>query len=76
MDTTADQPNLDRSVKTFRACLLYFLPKASVFFVQKRPATPRARHISRVPAKLAFPDSSDDGSLTTPGRVHGEDVAS
>jgi hypothetical protein len=40
-DAAAGQPDLDRSVKTFRACLLYFLPKASAFFMQNRPAAPR-----------------------------------
>jgi hypothetical protein len=51
-------------VRTFRARLLYFLPKASVFFVQKRPGYAAAR--SRVPAKAYFLKGSDDGSLTTP----------
>jgi len=41
-NATAGQPDLDRSVETFCACLSYFSPKASVFFVQNQPITPRA----------------------------------
>ncbi len=37
----------------------------------------RARHVFRACRQsLRLPDSSDDGSLTTPRKVHGEDVAS
>ena len=58
-------------MKTFRAFLLYFLPKASVFFVQNQPITPRASTFARIGKNLG----SDGGALTTPRQVHGEDVA-
>jgi hypothetical protein len=38
-------------------------------------ATPRAGTFARA-GKNKLPEGSDDGSLTTPSRVHGEDVAS
>jgi len=70
------QPDLDRSVKTFRACLLHSLPRTSVFFVQKRPITQRAGVFARAGNNMVLKKASDGGSLTTPRQVHGEDVAS
>jgi hypothetical protein len=39
-------------------------------------ATPRAGTFARAGKRLVIPKGSDDGSLTTPRQVHGEDEAS
>jgi len=53
-----------------------FFAKSLRIFCAEAAGHAARRPRPRVPAKTYFPKSSDDGSLTTPGRVHGEDVAS
>jgi hypothetical protein len=65
------QPDLDRSVKTFRACLLHSLPRTSIFFVQKRPMTPRAGVFARAGNNILLKKVRTAVRWRRPGRVHG-----
>jgi hypothetical protein len=63
---TAGQPDLDRSVKTFRACLLYFFAESLRIFCAEPADYAAHRHVRACRQKLVIPKGSDDGALTTP----------